>query len=264
MSNSGSQQRAFGSTVRDLSVSHLSADGIVTRLLTAIQVRDENLALVEQDIFDVQELVNANSEDVINNAEDIADLENTVADLQFTGTLPWFTSFKSNFVWESSNGNWDDQNIPDSGSATFTRRVTTGDVYNSAILFLPANPALTSGARHAGVTTNGDSAMVYVTTNPTEAVRLTSFAMEFFPATTMPGQTLFAGSLALGNRLFGTHISPNGQCVALYKDATSNYYIDQIFLEHSETGPTDIVFMFSKEGATTGASVPDFDFYGML
>lgn len=263
MSNSGSQQRAFGSTVRDLSVSHLCADGIVTKLMTAIQVRDENLALVEQDIFDVQELVNANSEDVVNNAEDIADIENTVSDLQFTGTLPWFT--KSNFVWENSNGKWDSQSIPDSASDTFVRRITTGDVYNSAILFLPSNPALTPGARHVGISTNGDSAIVYVTTNPLESIRLSSYTGEFFPASVMPHQTLFAGSQALGNRLFGTHVSPNGQCVALYKDDTSNYYIDQIFLDNgSGNSTTDIVIMFTKDSVTSGATLPNFDFYGIL
>jgi hypothetical protein len=258
MSNSGSQNRAFGTPVRDLSVNSLYSDNIVARVVSALEVTDGNLAMIENDIFELQELVGANAEDLVSNAEDIADLENNVLDLQFMHILPWFV--KSNFVYGSSIGNYDSDAIDTGVSTLFTRHVSTTSTFYSALLFLPHDSMLT--ARHAGVTPETDTAAVYVTTNPLEATRLTGFNVEFFGSTsTMLYQTLLGNSSNFG-RLFGTRLMPpGGNCVVL-TTAESGFTLEQIYLDNSSS-TTSIVMVFQKFRATMAATLPDFTFYGI-
>ena len=259
MSNSGSQNRAFGAPVRDLSVNSLYSDNIVARVVSALEVTDGNLAMIENDIFELQELVGANAEDLVSNAEDIADLENNVLDLQFMHVLPWFV--KSNFVYGSSSGNYDSDAI-DTGAATlFTRKISTMSTFYSALLFLPHRTSLT--ARHAGVSPETDVAAVYVTTNPLESTRLTGFDMEWFGGSmAAPYQTLFGNSSTFG-RLYGTHIMPGAtaECVVL-STAESGFTLEQIYLDNSSS-TTSIVMMFQKFRATGAGTLPDFTFYGI-
>jgi len=267
------QNRGFGRPVRDLSVNHLSADTICSKIISALEVTDRNLIDVESDIFDLQELVNANTEDIISNAEDITDLENTVADLSFIQALPWFN--KPLIRYESLDSNsWIDESntlnnqVPEPELVMFTRKLPLSRIYNSAIVVFPLTTNAVGESRSVSIQTKKLEASVYVTTNPNETTRLKSWDIEYIPSVQSPPDdiighaALMAKPSALNTFVFGSDRQQgiSGNCMVFPN--TGEWYVQALYLDNRSNVSSTLVVVGQKYGITTATPLGSVEIYG--
>ena len=188
-------------------------------------------------------------------------------ELQYIQSLPWFC--KSNFTYdEIASTRWNIQDVPSSSSQIFIRSVDLEDTYTGMFLLLP-RASQAGETRSVAMSTKSSEACIYVTTNANDAVRLTSFDLEWFPGeetdTYVGHRTLLAKPNKLGNTLFGSVFSASGdssptdQCV-VFPDS-GPFYIQSIYLDNN-SGYTKIIFIFKKFKESTDKTLGGFSFYG--
>jgi hypothetical protein len=221
---------------------------------------------IERDIYDVQELVSANADDIVSNAEDITEIERTVLDLNSFHSLPWYS--KSNVVYEYiSDLKWDNSSIPDNGVDMFVRRVPLSLKYSSVVAILPS---IGAQSRHASINLEPGKAAVHVTTNPMEATRLSSFEFEWLPPGDNSGIDIAVGHAALmakppmlSNFLFGSDTDSglmNSKSVVFPNGGA--FYVQSIYLDNGGIN-SELVLVGQKFYATTSTTLEEFEIYGI-
>jgi len=263
-----------GAVPKDLSLSALNSSHVTSRLVSSLEHFDRNIIDVEKDIFELQDVALQISDETLNMAHDISTTQNDLIELHYIQSLPWFC--KSNFSYqEVKSDQWNVANVSDSSNQLFLRVVELEDTYTGMFVVLP-RAARAGEARSASFYPKPTEACVYVTTNPNDAVRLTSFDLEWFPAATSAEPEWYAGHATLLAKprklqgfLFGSVFSntdtsspppPVDQCV-VFPDA-GPFYIQTIYLDNN-SGHTKIVFVFQKYKASADKVLGPFAFYGI-
>lgn len=262
-----------GSVPKDLSLTALNSSHVTSRLVSSIEHFDKNIIDVEKDIFELQDVALQLSDETLNMAHDISTTQNNLIELHYIQSLPWFC--KSNFSYQEVKSNqWNVPNVSDSSNQMFIRVVELVDTYTGMFLILPRS-ARAGDVRCASIYTKSTEACVYVSVNPNDAIRLTSFDLEWFPPQTPSDQELYAGHgtlLAkpkkLNGFLFGSVFSSSNsetlsnadQCV-VFPDS-GPFYIQTIYLDNN-SGHTKIVFVFQKYKPSADKMLSGFSFYGV-
>jgi hypothetical protein len=265
---SQSQLRSFGRPKKDLGADAISTDHITSKMVSSIEHIDTNVVEIEKDIFDLQDIAFHNAEESIGTQQEIGSIQNDLVDLQYIQSLPWFC--KSNFVHGVVNpGNWNVSSIPDSANQLFVRYINLPDTYTGMILILPRVTNI-GEARHVSMHPKNSEACVYITTNPVNTIRLSSFDVEWLPP--MNGSdsdnfishgTLLAKPTKLGGFVFGSNAESTtepGQCV-VFPDSGA-FYIQSMYLDNNG-GFSKIVFIGQKFQATQSKNLNGFTFYGI-
>lgn len=262
-----------GSVPKDLSLSALNSSHVTSKLVSSLEHFDKNIIDVEKDIFELQDVALQISDETLNMAHDISTTQNDLIELHYIQSLPWFC--KSNFSYQEVKlDQWNVSNVSDSSNQLFIRVVELVDTYTGMFLILP-RAARAGDVRCASMFPKSTEACVYINTNPNDAVRLTSFDLEWFPARTSAEPELYAGHgtlLAkpgkLNGFLFGSVFSasdletppPIDQCV-VFPEA-GPLYIQTIYLDNN-SGHTKIVFVFQKYKSSVDKMLSGFSFYGV-
>ena len=257
-----------GSIPKDLSVTSLSSFHINSRLVSSVEHIDRNIVDVERDIFELQDVALQISEETFNLVHDVSAVQNDLIELRYVQSLPWFC--KSNFTYqEVKSDQWNIPQVSDSSNQLFIRVVELTDTFTGMFLLLPRN--VQSGeTRSVSLIPKQSEACVYVSTNPNDAVRLTSFDLEWFPARTGMDPDVFVGHGALLSKpgklngfLFGSTFSSTSdtnECVVFPESGP--FYIQTIYLDNN-SGNTKIVFVFQKYKTSFDKMLPGFSFYGV-
>jgi len=262
-----------GSVPKDLSLTSLNSSHVTSRLIASVEHFDKNIIDVEKDIFELQDVALQISDETLNMAHDISTTQNDLIELHYIQSLPWFC--KSNFSYqEVKSDQWNVPSVSDSSNQMFIRVVELVDTYTGMLLILPRS-ARAGDVRCASMYPKATEACVYVNTNPNDAVRLTSFDLEWFPPRTASDQeryvghgTLLAKPGKLNGFLFGSVFSSSDsetqlntdQCV-VFPEA-GPFYIQTIYLDNN-SGHTKIVFVFQKHKPSVEKTLSGFAFYGI-
>ena len=267
MSKTQSQNFGFGRPSRDLGVSTVSTDHLTSNLITSIDHIDTNLIGIEKDIFDLQNIAYHNAEETINTLQEIATVQNDLLEIQYVQSLPWFT--KANFVYgEVKFTDWNNPSIPDPNNQMFIRYIDLEDTFTSMFLIFPCVNTI-GGVRHASLFPQTGEAAVYITANPQEAIRLSAFAVEWFPSQdqTEVNRLVGFGSLLakpskLNGYLFGSSAESKspGQCIIF--PGSGAFYLQSLYIDNN-TGKSRIVFIGQKYQPTIGTKLGEFSFYGV-
>jgi hypothetical protein len=261
------QGLSLGAPPKDLGVNVISTGHVTSKLASSIEHIDTNVVEIEKDIFDLQEIVLQNTEDVVRINQDVTATQDELVQLRYTQTLPWFC--KSNFSYgEVKSENWDSNLVPDASNQMFVRYVDLPDTLTGMILFLPKSEG-TGESRHISVSPRSSEACVYVNTNPEDAVRLSSFDIEWFPPLSDVEDTnLFVGHAALLSKsnkmngyIFGSTAESNGpgQCV-VFPNAGS-FYIQSIYIDNTQ-GNSRLMLVGQKYRNTQNKFLDGFAYYG--
>ena len=262
-----------GSIPKDLALSSLHSGQISSKIISSLEHIDKNVIDIERDIFELQDIALQMSDETLNTAHEISTVQNDLIELHYIQSLPWFC--KSNFTYQEVKlDQWNTPSVSDSSNQLFIRVVELTDTYTGMILILPR--ASRSGeTRNVSITPKSTEACVYVNTNPNDAVRLTSFDLEWFPPKTPSDAELYVGHGALLSKpsklngfLFGSvfssaeinESSPGNQCVVFPESGP--FYIQTIYLDNN-SGHTKIVFVFQKFKSSTDKTLSGFSFYGV-
>ena len=268
--SSSFQNGAFGRPPQDLGVSSLASKIITTDLLAAIEVVDHNVAAIERDIYDIQNLTSNNATDLVSNAMDTIEVERTVMDLHTFHSTPWFS--KLSFIYgRVIDSDWDHAGqVPSAGLEQFVRRVTLPHRFSSVMVVLPAIQANT---RHCGLFTEPGTAVVHVTENPLEATRLTSFEFEWFPSDSREAgdiqvghATLMSRPPFLSNFLFGSDIDSSlDSSRSVVFPECGPFYVQSLYVDNSvSTSTSQIVLIGQKYNVSDGTvPLPGFEYYGI-
>ena len=266
--SSNSQSSSFGRPKRDLGVTAVSTDHITSKLMASVEHIDTNVVEIEKDIFDLQDIAFHNIEESNNVVQEIATIQNDLVELQYVQSLPWFC--KSNFVYGTVRPeHWNMKIVPDSANQLFIRHINLPDTYTGMIVILPRVNTV-GDARHVSIYPRAAEACVYISTNPHETVRLSSFDLEWFPPVQgtesdrlIGHEALLARPSKLNGFVFGASSESTtvpGQCVVF--PGSGAFFIQSVYLDNN-TGQSKIVFIFQKYQATAGKSLTGFTFYGV-
>lgn len=261
---------SFGRPPRDMNVSSLATQHVTSNLINSLEHIDSNVVAIEKDIYDLQSIVYESSEEALNTSQELSAVQNDLLELQYVQSLPWFC--KSNFIYgEIQNSQWNVSTVPSGTSQTFVRYVQLDQTFTSMILFLPKSSSV-GESRHASVVPKSSEACVYITNNPIDTVRLSSFDVEWMPPNSNnqndSDSERFIGHSALLSKpsrmngyVFGSSVTSNmtGQCV-VFPDS-GPFYIQAIYIDNSN-GFSKIVFIFEKYQSSSSTSLPGFSYYG--
>jgi hypothetical protein len=270
MAKSHSQNFGFGRPVKDLGVSTINVDHLTSNIISSIEHIDTNIVGIEKDIFDLQDIAYHNAEESINTLQEISTVQNDLLELQYVQSLPWFC--KSSFVYEEiKSRDWNNNSIPDSSNQLFIRYVDLTDTFTSMFLIFPRVSTI-GGVRHATMFPQSSEACVYITSNPNDTIRLSSFSVEWFPPSVNSNnddadqffgfKTLLAKPAELGGYVFGSSAESKsqGQCVIF--PGSGAFYVQSIYIDNN-TGHSRIVFIGQKYQNTNQAQLGEFSFYGV-
>jgi hypothetical protein len=234
---------------------------------------DKNIIDIEQDIFELQDVALQMSDEALNTAHEISTVQNDLIDLHYIQTLPWFC--KSNFKYEEvKTSQWNDSSVPDSANQVFIRTVPLSDTYTGMFLLLPRSQHA-GESRSASFNPKSNEACVYVSTNPADTVRLTSFDLEWVPPsvgsletdTYIGHGTLLSKPVRTNGCVFGSVFSstdvqnpPPVDCCVVFPNA-GPVYVKSIYLDNN-SGHSILTFTFEKFKSSSETSLPGFSFYG--
>jgi hypothetical protein len=261
---------SHGIIPKDMALSSLTSSHITSKLMTSVEHMDKNMIDVERDIFELQDVALQMSDETLNIVHEISTVQNDFIELQYIQSLPWFC--KSNFAYrEVTPDQWNVQTTSDSSNQLFIRVVELADTYTGMFLILP-RATRAGDTRCVSMFPKSSEACVYVSTNPNDAVRLTSFDLEWVPPKTgndteryLGHEALLAKPGKLNGYLFGsvfssTNSNQEDQCV-VFPDA-GPFYVQTVYLDNN-SGHTKIVFVFQKYKSSTEKILPGFSFYGV-
>jgi len=261
-----------GGIPKDLAVTSLTSQHMVGKFISSVEHIDGNIVDIEKDIFELQDVALQVSDETLNLAYEVSKVQNDFVEFQYIQSLPWFC--KSNFIYqEVYSSRWNNQTVPDSSNQLFVREIELTDTYTGMFILLPR--ALYAGeTRSASIYPKPSEACVFATTNPNDAVRLTSFDLEWFPPKTSTESDIYIGHgtllskpSALNGYLFGSVFSSSDntqtsveQCV-VFPEA-GPFYIQSIYLDNN-SGNTKIIFVIQKFKPSINKNLPGFSFYGI-
>lgn len=258
---------SFGRPPKDLNVAALASSHLTSSMISSLDHIDTNVVEIEKDIFDLQGIVYDQSEESLNTSQEISAVQNDLVELHYTQSLPWFC--KSNFVYgETKPENWNLPAVPNPSNQLFIRYIDLADTYTGMLLILPRSVSA-GESRHVSVYPKSSEACVYVTTNPAETVRLSSFDVEWFPPTSISETDRFVGHLALLSKpaklngyVFGMSSPTNmtGQCVVFPNSGP--FCIQSLYLDNN-SGHTRIVLIGQKYQPSNNTTLGGFVFYGI-
>jgi hypothetical protein len=263
-----SSSSSFGRPPKDFNVDSLASGHLTSNMISSLEHIDTNVVEIEKDIYDLQGIVYDQSEESLNTSQEIATVQNDLVELQYIQSLPWFC--KSNFVYgEIVPDNWNIAAIPNASNQLFIRYIELQDTYTGMILILPRSN-IVGESRHVSIVPKSSEAVVYISVNPADTVRLTSFDIEWLPPTSINDSDRFIGHLSLlakpvklNGYVFGSS-SPSdmqgSQCVVFPN--SGSFYIQSLYLDNN-AGHTRIVMIGQKYQSSAGASLVGFDYYGI-
>jgi hypothetical protein len=259
--------RSFGTIPKDLAVSRLSTEHLSAKLAHTVQHVDLSVVSIEKDIYELQDIAYNGAEETLNSLQEIATVQNDMVDLQYAQSLPWFT--KSNFTYgEVRETDWNNGSVPDADNQLFVRYVDLPETYTGMLLVLPRVNTV-GEARHVSLTPKIWEAVVYISMNVEDAVRLSSFDVEWFPPVAIDDSDRFVGHAALLSKpdqlngfLFGSSGESNGlgQCVVFPNSGP--YYIQSIHLDN-HSGHSRIMLVGQKYQESDGKKLGGFVYYGI-
>lgn len=262
---------ANGNIPKDLALTSFSSSNITSKMITSIEHIDRNIIEIERDIFELQDVALQTADETTNIMHEITTVQNDLVDLQYIQTLPWFC--KSNFSYgDVKTEQWDNSVVPDSGNQMFVRTVQMDDTFTGMFLFLPKS-AHAGEARSVSVSPRTGEAAVFVSTNPRDAVRLTSLDLEWVPSvsgdqldTYVGHKTLLSKPGKLNGFLFGSVLSyenedPNNDQCVVFPEAGA-CYIQTIYLDNNN-GNSKLVFVFQKFKPSVAKALCGFSFCGV-
>lgn len=254
--------QSFGRPIRDVGASHISADHINTHFVNSVQQIDKNVVEIERDIFDLQDIALQNAEESMTTLHEVANLQNDIVELRYVQSLPWFAKTQTQYG-QINQDMWNDHSIPNNDDDTFVRFVDLNDTYSCLILILPRSSAV-GEARHASLFPKSNEACVYVSTQPQDAVRLSSFDVEWSENNTFVGHSaLLAKPSRLSGTLFGASATPSGPGECVVFPSAGPFLIRSIHIDNNQ-GHSRIVFTFKKfQSSDDGASLGSFVYYGL-
>ena len=279
--SSGGQLSGFGRPTKDLGVSIFSTEHMTSHVISSIHHVDQNVLELERDIYDLQDIAFRSAEESINTMQEIATLQNDLVETNYVQSLPWFC--KTNVNYKSIlPTDWNTPIIPDSGSQMFVRFIDLEDTFTGMILILPRVQTI-GEARHVSIHPRSNEACVYITTNPADSIRLSSFDIEWFPGSSGSGSpgssgssdnsvltdrlighgTLLAKPNKLNGYLFGSAAESscvNGQCVVFGNSGA--FYIQSIHIDNN-SGHSKIVMVGQKFQSTSNKTLGGFSFYAL-
>lgn len=261
-----------GAIPKDMAVTSLTSQHMVGKFISSVEHIDGNIIDIEKDIFELQDVALQISDETLNLAHEVSKVQNDFIELQYIQSMPWFC--KSNFTYqEVSSSRWNIQSVPESSNQLFIREIELTDTYTGMFILLPR--AVYAGeARSASIYPKTSEACVFVTSNPNDAVRLTSFDLEWFPPKTITETDIYVGHGTLlsnpnklNGYLFGSVFSSFDntqtsveQCV-VFPEA-GPVYIQSIYLDNN-SGNTKIIFVIQKFRTSVSTNLPGFSFYGI-
>jgi hypothetical protein len=263
-----SHQRSFGRPVKDMGVNHISADHITSKLIHSVEHIDQNVVEIEKDIYDLQDIAYHGAEESLNTLQEVATVQNDLIELQFVQSLPWFT--KANFQYgEVTQASWNTASIPESANQLFVRYIDLEDTFTGMILIIPSMNTV-GEARHVSIHPKNNEAVVYISTNPAESIRLTSFDVEWFPPSRLNESDRFVGHAALFSKpnkmngfLFGsTSESSIVMGTNVVFPNSGPYYIQSLHLDNNQ-GHSRIVLVGQKFQSCVSKYLGDFVYYGI-
>jgi hypothetical protein len=261
--------KAFGRPIKDLSVSHVSAEQMTSKLISSLESIDSNIIEIEKDIFDLQDIAVHSVEESVNTIQELTTVQNDLIELQYVQTLPWFC--KSNFVYgEVQPQHWDITNIPDPTGQLFIRYINLTETYTGMLCFIPRITNI-GETRHVSVHPRSNEACIFINTNPAHTIRLSSFDIEWFPpipngeseADTFVGhKSLLKRPANLNGYVFGASAESNspGQCVVFPNSGP--FYIQSFYLDNN-AGYTRIVLIGHKYQVSSNKTLGGFTYYAL-
>lgn len=267
--------RAFGRPATDISASHIQAPSMTTRRMSSTTHVDPNYLLIESDIYQIIQQLET-YRDVILDQQKILEKQKKVLDdhdetmsvLHTYHQPPWFTKESYTFCEFDSN-DWKDNTVPPDSESLFVKRIVLPHKFKAMfVIFRHSNKI--GEPRHACLMPKHGEAVVYVTSHPNFARRLTSFDLEWMPpgpnsnhAEVMVGHhSLLKSPQDMNGYLFGatSESSSGGQCVVLSEGG--GFYIKALYIDTS-LPQYELVLVGEKYKNTLNTHLGGFCAYGV-
>lgn len=238
--------RAFGRPANDISANHIHAPSLSVRRIVSANHIDPNYAEIESDIYQLTQQLEVYRDAILEHQKVLEKQKTLAEDHEDTMTIlhtfhqpPWFT--KESYTYcEFTSEDWKDNTIPTENNAVFVRKLTLPQKFK-AMFVLFRHSSKIGEPRHVSLYPKHGEAVVYITSHPNFAKRLTSFDLEWLPpgpnsnhAEVMVGHhSLLKSPPDMNGYLFGatSESSSGGQCVVMSEGGS--FYIKALYIDTS-------------------------------
>lgn len=256
------QNRSLGNAVQDLLVNHMSATTIQAKTLMALDAIDKNLVEIEQDIADLNDIVQQQTNDL-----DV--VEEVVLNLNMIQGWPWW--YKKNYEYNVVTSNlWlPYSTIPDGSTDVFERSINLPQPYTALIVIFPVSVTGLS-LRHAGLYLGDNYMAVFVSTDAQRTTRLSATTYEWVNDSTLGDVNIGFSALlqrpeTMYQYVFGSNVestTPGSKCIVF--PTAEAMFIQSLYIDSSDPSQHRLVLIGKKFNTTSSSTLGDFEYYGIL